>query len=96
MPFKWKVSVIFRCSVSQSCVLISVSLLGVEEGTSYALMEPAPAAPAAPATPGIEGGHLAGRRWLSCQKQRKENNNKALLASEDCRKEAADEELQGR
>jgi hypothetical protein len=56
----------------QSCVLISVSLLGVEEGTGAALMEPVPAAP------GIGGGHLAGWRWLSCQKPRKENNSKAL------------------
>lgn len=76
-----------------------LSLLGAEEGTGYALMEPTPAAPTAPAAPaalGIEGGHLVGRRWLSCQQQRKENNNKALLASEDCREEAADEELQGK
>lgn len=81
MSFGWKRFVIFIFLLFQSCVLISVCLLGVEEGTGYALMEPVPAAP------GIGGGHLAGWSWLSYQKPRKENNNKAALASENCRKD---------
>jgi len=73
----------------QRSVLISVSLLGVEEGTDYALTESVSAAP------GMEGDHLAGWSWLSCQKPRKENNNKAPPASENGRKDSTEAELQG-
>lgn len=45
MSFRWKEFVVFSFSVSQCCVLISVSLLGVEEGAGCAVIAPAPAAP---------------------------------------------------
>lgn len=45
---------------------------------------------APPAALGAEGGHLAKRSCLSCQKHRGENNNKVFLAlEENYRKEAA-------
>lgn len=82
MLFRWKVFAIFSFSVSQCCVPISVFLLGVKKGAGCALMARTPAAS------GIDGGHLAKRSCLSCQKQRRENNNKVSLAlEENCRKD---------
>lgn len=49
-----------------------------------------------PAASGAEGGHLAKRSCLLCQKHRGENNNKVFLASEEnYREEAAKKDLWG-
>lgn len=82
MFLRWKMFVIFSFSVPRCCVPISVFLLGVKKGAGCAVMVRTPAAS------GIEGRHLAKWRCLSCQKQRRENNNKVFLAlEENCRKD---------
>lgn len=87
MLFRWKVFVIFSFSVSRCCVPISVFLLGVKKGAGRALMACTPAAS------GIDGGHLAKRSCLSCQKQRRENNNKVFLALEENRRKDEQEKI---